>query len=285
MAVGDLLAGVSFGVEYNGWAATGASPKLTDLDGVESLVELRRGNLPRGAAHGSIKGPIPGNERIIAVEVTMHGSAAKIRQQVDELVDATTLEDTDPDELPLVWSLAELSELRRAYVRCVGRSLPVDRNFAHGRARAVLQFEATDPRIYGNVEQSGSTGVGSLVGGLELPHGFPHAFGTAQPGTIDVTNTGRARAPWTATLTGPLSSPIVELVGAPGRIEFAGLNLGSGDTLELDSLGPTAKLNGTADRLPTVRDWFHLPAGTSSVQLLAAGGSGSLALRWRNTRL
>lgn len=284
MADGDLLAGVGFGVEFNGWAATGVVPKLTDLDGVESLTELRSGNQERGRDHGSVLGPLYAATRVITVEVTMHGSPSSLREQVDELAAATALSSL---ERPLVWVLPGLSTLRRAMARCIARSLPIDSAFTAGRAVAVLQFEATDPRTYGNVEESGTTGVAEASGGLGFPHGFPHGFGSATPGTIAVTNNGHAAAPWTATLTGPLTSPSISLVGTDGELELAGFVLADGQTLELDSRRRTVVLEGTASRSGslTTRKWFDLPVGSSAVQLAAGAGTGTLELRWRDTYL
>jgi hypothetical protein len=82
-----------------------------------------------------------------------------------------------------------------------------------------------------------------------------------------------------------LSSPRIDQVGSPGRLEWVGLNLLPGQTLELDSQARTAKLNGTADRVPSTRDWFRLPPGDSQVQLTAASGSGSLSIDYRDAWL
>lgn len=282
MAVGDLLAGVEFGVEFNGWAATGTSPKLTDLDGVETLPAITSGNIARGRAHGSVAGPLFAGDRIITVEVTMHGS--DMREQVDELAAATAL---NSNEQPLVWALRGLEQLRRANARVIGRALPIDRDYAAGRARAVLQFEATDPRVYGNTLRSGSTGVGAVSGGLELPHGFPHGFGLAEAGTITTSNGGTFPAPWAATLNGPLTSPRITLVGTDGELRLDGFVLADGDTLELDSRRRTVMLNGTASRAGslTTRAWFDLPVGSGAVQLTAGAGTGTLDLEWRDAWL
>lgn len=284
MAIGDLLDGFTFGVEFNGWAATGVTPKLTDLDGVESLAGLRSGNLERGRAHGSIPGPLFAGNRLVTVEATMHGSPSVLRDQVDQLAAAAALSDL---ERPLVWVLGGMTQLRRANVRVVGRALPIDSAFAAGKAVATLQFEATDPRVYGNIERSDSTGVGAVTGGLAMPHGFPHGFGLAEAGTITTTNGGTYPAPWTATLTGPLTSPRIALVGTDGELRLDGFDLAAGDTLELDSRRRTIRLNGTASRAGSLtrRAWFDLPVGSAAVQLTAGAGTGELSLSWRDTWL
>lgn len=151
-------------------------------------------------------------------------------------------------------------------------------------AVAQLQFVANDPLIYSAEEFSGSTGVGSVVGGLEFPLSFPLAFGTATPGTFNAVNSGTAEAPWTATLTGPLVSPKILHVGKQQALEFNGFTLAAGQTLVFDQAMRTVLLNGTASRSGalTRREWWTLSPGNNLIQLDAASGSGQLTLTWRS---
>lgn len=190
---------------------------------------------------------------------------------------------TENQTVELAFRWAGRTEFRRGRTRNL--AVPSGWVGAANTAVAVLQFVATDPRRYSAVLKSDSTGVGETTGGLAFPHGFPHGFGFASPGVIAVENAGSALAPWVATLTGPLSSPRISLVGGGGVLELAGFSLADGQQLVLDSAERSVILNGSASRYGalTQREWFDLPAGSSSVQLNASSGSGTLSLSWRDT--
>jgi len=272
-------------IEWNGLLFGGPTADYHfggDVEGLADIPDVERGDQPRARAHGLVRGPIVSRERYITVQLRFIG-VAYLAEKIAALNAATTLANS---ESPLVWDFGDGA--RRSNVRIIRRSIPtVPMDMIQGVADATLQFVATDPRIYGNTEQSGSTSPGSVTGGLSFPHGFPHGFGTATAGTIQVDNNGTIPAPWTATLTGPLVSPRVTTLDGEGNLHFNGFTLADGETLEIGSLNRTVLLGGTASRYNalTTRTWFDLPVGPSSVQLSAASGTGSLELRWRDTYL
>lgn len=277
---------MTISLSFNNWSIVEAgSPGLTALDGVESIDNVRSGNVMRGRAHGSVRGPLYMGDRDITAEVVIVGTPQSIRTQVDELSAATVIND---EELPLIWQLPGMTEARQSFARVHRRSIPVDINFTLVKATAVIQWVATDPRIYGTTLKSGTTGTASLTGGLGFSHGFSHGFGSVTPSTIPIDNDGSSPAPWTATLTGPLTAPRITLIdGATGDLSFNNFTLLAGQTLEIDSQARTVLLNGTASRYGnlTTAQWFDLPVGVSQVQLQATAGTGSLTIRYRNTFL
>lgn len=155
---------------------------------------------------------------------------------------------------------------------------------------AVGEFVATDPRIYDALERSGDTGLGAIVGGLDVPHGFPHGFGAAEGSTIEAVNDGNFPTPavirFTADLGGGgLTNPRVELLDTGQTIEVI-IELAEGDFLELDLLERTATLNGTVSRSNLIRrpgaSWFKLAPGTNELRFTAGGGSGTMLVTWRD---
>lgn len=282
MAVGDLIVGEDGAIEFGGWSTSASGVTgLRRLDGVESMRGVRSGNVPRGRAHGAIPGPQFLDERVITAEIVLSGTPTEIRTATDEMASAMPTLDV---EQPLVWVLPGMSA-RRVSARVAERDLPVTIDYLISMGVAVVQFVATDPRIYADAVQTASTGPGSATGGLSFPFSFPFSFGTTTTGTLAVSNGGNTLAPWTATLVGPLTSPSISLVGTTGQVAWNGLVLTAGQTLEIDSLARTSKLNGTADRFPTARSWFGLPPGDSTVQLQATAGDGTLTLTHRDTWL
>lgn len=272
---GELLTG-EFMIEFNGWAGA-----VRDLVGVKGYGSLRNGDIERARAHGNVPGPQFSTERVITATVPLFGSTLS---DLEQAMDAALV--VRSDELPLLWRLRG-AEVRRVDARVREFAMAVDRDYSIGVSRAIIQFVASDPRIYANDLRSASTGVGSVTGGQGFPLSFPHGFGTATAGTITAQNDGTSPAPWVATLTGPLTSPFIDLVGADGLLAFAGFELAAGETLVIDSLARTVLLGGTTSRFSalTTRDWFDLPPGSSTVGLGAVSGSGSLSLAWRDTYL
>jgi hypothetical protein len=157
-------------------------------------------------------------------------------------------------------------------------------------AEAVAEFVATDPRAYEHTERSASTGLGSVSGGLGLPHGFPHGFGVAAGSSILAANDGNFPTYPVITFTagaGGLINPSVEHVGKGATLEVL-IELDAGDTLELDLLERSAILNGTASRSNLIRrpgsTWFALdPApAVNDLRFAAGGGDGTMLVAWRD---
>lgn len=273
-----------YSISFNGWSTGCDAVAVTAMDGLRSRTgtQTRSGDIERGRAHGAVAGPLFLSPRTITVALRIKGTPEVVEAEVSALERACTISSA---EMPLTWTMRDVS--RQADCRVTNVDLPITSEYALGVARATLQFVATDPRIYGADQRSGSTGVASVTGGLGFPHGFPHGFGHATPGTIQVVNDGSTLAPWTATLTGPLSGPRISLVGTQGVIAFDGFDLPDGQSLVFDSRDRTILLNGQSSRYGSASlvRWFDLPVGVSLVQLSAAAGSGSLVVRWRDTYL
>lgn len=166
------------------------------------------------------------------------------------------------------------------------RSCPVvlDKKFMGGVLRARCSFWATDPRLFG-AEVTTVIALPSGVSGLLFPASAPFVFGlAASPGSAVVTNGGTYATDWSATLSGPLTSPQIEHLGTGRLLGFTSLTIASGETLILDSRTKTALLNGTSSRyssLSAASRWFDLPVGASTIRFTAASGSGSVDFRHR----
>jgi hypothetical protein len=285
MAAGDAITD-DWQVELPGsyLIGSGQAVGIVRIDGLEALPEMRVADVPRPRAAGSFALPQYPAERVVTIDVEVARTAAATMREVVDAWNAATV--PAATESAIVYQLPGTGK-RRLVGRVRRRTLPVDRGFGFGRAIGSVQIVASDPRILDNVETSGSTGVGSVTGGLGFPHGFPHGFGAATAGAIAIDNAGNTPAPWTATLAGPLTSPRITVVGGDGDLELNGFDLADGQTIELDSAARTVLLNGTASRYSSLtrRVWFELPVGASLVQLGAASGTGTLTVRYRSAWL
>jgi hypothetical protein len=271
--------GMLFGDGYDG---PGIYFERETIDGLEDMPNMRGANIERARDHGALLGPHYAGEVAITVNFRLVG-APYIPEQIAALERACMFRQ---DEQPLAWDFGAGPRMR--YCRVARRSLPVDIvRRRGGTAVAVVQWVATDPRIYGTTLHTASTGPGVTIGGMGFPHGFPHGMGETTSGTAYLSNAGTVGAPWTATIVGPVASPRLRLLDMDGELAMDGFSLGVGDTLTFDSLERTVLLNGTASRYGalTVRDWFDIPPGGSSLAFMASSGSGSLSLAWRSTWL
>lgn len=158
---------------------------------------------------------------------------------------------------------------------------------ADGIITSVARFVATDPRWYSE-PRSILGKLASTAGGLALPHGFPHAFGTANAGGVTVTNEGNTATKRIIVIVtagpGGLSRCRLELVTTGEALEL-NLNVAAGDQLWFDFMAETVKLNNQASRggslvRPTGDTFWRIPPGTHPVRLGGTGaGSFSLTLR------
>lgn len=184
-------------------------------------------------------------------------------------------------DLDLTFTLSDTEYV--AVGRPRGADVKVDNIIqGHGRARCV--FRCTDPRLFG-AEVSTAISLPAGTDGLLFPAEAPFVFGAlSSPGEAILNNAGRYETDWTATFTGPLTSPRIEHVELGRTLAFTGLTINTGETLELDSRAKSALLNGTASRyssLSSTSRWWTLPVGNSTIRFRAASGSGTLEVRHR----
>lgn len=164
-------------------------------------------------------------------------------------------------------------------------SLPMDRSYSLGLATANVEFHCTDPRIYSDTLSTSTVTQATSSGGLVMPALAPLAFGgTATGGQFVATNTGEFFAPWTATISGPVTNPRIENVTTGQTVSFTG-TVAAGETLAVSSLDRTVILNGTASRyswLTAGSSWFDLPAGNSTIRFAGVSGSGQMTFNFRS---
>jgi hypothetical protein len=279
MAAGDLVT-AEWQFEFRGLLlGDGSDIDVAEVRGLGSLPAVRDGDVPRPRAHGTL--PMPRYTGAAYLDLDLELGGPDFGAAVAALTDATADVDTVD---PFFYRLPG-QDKRLMFVRPTRRSLPIGLRYMLGLAPAAIQFDAADPLQYSAELHTASTGLGSTVGGLQFPLVFPLTFGVATPGSFNAANAGNADAPWTAVLTGPLSSPRIVHVGKQEALELTGFTLPAGQTLVFDQQQRTVRLNGTASRANELlrRDWFTLAPGPNLIQLDGASGTGSMTITWRST--
>lgn len=141
---------------------------------------------------------------------------------------------------------------------------------SRGKARFSLSLTAPDPRRYGTVLISASTGLPITTGGLSLPITLPVSIGaTVSSGVLSVTNDGDFPTAPVFKITGPCPpGATITLVSTGATLRFAEA-IPAGRQLVIDTATQTALLDGIAPRTVT-GTWFSYPPGPNDVAFSAS---------------
>jgi hypothetical protein len=182
--------------------------------------------------------------------------------------------------------VVELAGTRRALL---GRPISCEIDTAGalfaGVGRARLVFEAMDPRWFSEFPSSVVMGL-TLAGGFTFPLTFPLTFGAGGDSDGVAVNAGRYETEWTATITGPVTTPRLTLGSTGQFVELDGV-VPLGSSLVLSSRDGSILLDGSPRQswLTLLSRWWKLPAGSNTVRFRAAAGSGSCSFSWRSAWL
>lgn len=290
MTAGDLIT-ADWQIEWRGvLLGSGTSYGWSNLDGWLDLPGMRIGDQARPGRHGAYAGQQLADERVITWDATMYPATASFAAAVDVLRRVTAVEEA-PDEEPLVIRLSGTAWLVNA--RVTRRRLPVDRRYNAQAVPVVVQWVATDPRLYSpQLQTSGAVGLPSPgAGGLVFPLVFPLTFGTGQAGgNFSLVNTGTVTTWPTFRIDGPVTGPVVTNVTTGQQLQFdPAFAVAAGQVLLVDTDTRTVTLQGVNRRSSLwVADWFGLPPGvTTSLKFTAAGGftAGTLTAQWRHATI
>jgi hypothetical protein len=280
MQLGTLLLGAGTAYEID------ADEGLTGWD---DLPGLDLADVPRPAAPGAYPGSIYPQSRIITVKLSVHDDGPGHAANVAALRAAITA--SLAGEVPLAVQLGGL--LTYCGVRCLQRSLPIGDNYAGRRTgKAMLQFEATDPRRYTATLSSARTTPPAALGGITWPVTWPLVWPAGLAGgTVYVANGGDYNTPPVITVRGPLTTPAVYRQDTGDVLEL-NTTLGAADVVVIDVLADTLTLNGTSartllsDRSKAVSS-FLMPPGNTALALRAAitDPSASMTVTWRSAYL
>lgn len=248
--------------------------------GLLGYSELRVGDVPIPRADGVFAGDDRLGGRTIVFDVHILGtSRTSAETAAAALAGAWSPSRVDVElGVRLSGTPAEYS----LFGRPRGCDIAIDRKMLAGVLRARCTFLATDPRRFGALVNA-TLALPSGTSGLPFPAAAPFVWGAGSGGNVSVNQAGTVDTDWTATISGPITTPRIEHVEL-GRSLAVNLSLAAGETLVLDSRSKSILLNGTASRYSSLTSgsrWFQLPPGTSTVRLTGAGGSGSAQFSYR----
>lgn len=283
MAAGDLIT-QNYEVEFNGFLFNGANNfELVQLD-MFSGAAMRSSDIARPLDHGMFKGNDFYADRVIPLHLEIWGTDDTTFKTA--LTKALTAFTTQVIELPLVTQLPIFGKVQ-SNVRVRRRSgVKQDLKYGLHVGDMVIEFVATDPRIYSNTLNSATSNLQSPTGGITFPLTFDLVFGSSTSPITNVTNNGTFETRPLVTITGPITNPNIENVTTGNILNLVG-TIAAGDSLYVDFLNHTILLNNTASRyswLQNPQNWWTLIPGTNQIRFSGTAGAGTptINIQWRD---
>lgn len=269
---GDMLLGVS------------TSARWRDLVGWRDAPDVQSNDTPRPQAHGSYPGSVYANSAIVTLTFQLVGKGA------EKLVDLDVIErNTRLDGVERALVVNDGADPTVRWGKVIGRNVPMDYTFEQVPIECAIQWSCSDPRRYSLTEQQVALVLAAASDGLDYPLVYPLDYGSSSGGSGLASNAGSEATPMVASFFGPLTNPVLSCPDAGWTLRFD-LTLAAGETLVVDSLAGTVFLDG-ADRLYTLAaasspvDACLLPPGDSTLNLSAAGGTGTATVTYRHAYL
>lgn len=174
---------------------------------------------------------------------------------------------------------------RLLYVKPLGCRYDWTTERRYGKVPIQFHCHAEDPRIYSSEEFSVDVTLGGVVTqGFGFNFGFNFGFGTTTVGGgNNAFNGGNRTTPATFTIPGPVTNPSIYNDATGEVMQFSDLILGSGESLIVDTLARTVRLDGVTNRRNTLvyPVWIRLVKGNNNLRYLAESGGTSMTVTYR----
>lgn len=245
------------------FGGAGSPYQIIDVDGLESLPDLRVQDDNRGYNDGMYSGRdfLSGRHLTFTIH-TFAGGGKSAQQNFQLLQNALIPQSSGTTTLQYLLSPYDIEMQVSARVRT--RLTKIDPEYTFGYIRSQYTFFCPDPRTYSNVLTTASM-VPSQPLGRTYNRTYNLTYGGGSIGTSTaVTNAGNWTTYPTITITGPALYPTVGNV-TTGQYLTINYALTNTDTLVIDLNQKLVTLNGSPARnlLTSNSQWFGAPPGTS----------------------
>ena len=277
----------------------GTSYGITNVTGLD-LPTIRNGDKGRPRDQGMFIGLDVYGGRSFTVDLWVFADGVSSTQALlDALAAATPVQGIT--EIPMWFKIPNMGQMA-IMCRVRKRTMPFDFDYGAGQvAKPVLQFYATDPRVYYTPSVASTTtlpGTGSMSG-FTFPLTFPFTFGNgAIPGQLNLDNTGNYEMRPIIIFNGPLTSPSIQNTSITGNPKLTFTNptqlnytLQPGDTLTVDldfhSISYTPVNTNTPQQVlnwyALGSTWFNLGPGNNALFFSSADSpptTGYVTVQW-----
>lgn len=252
---------------------------FTDVDKIQGLdsTPIRLTTRDRVNKHGSWIDARYETIRTVVIDCTSYTDPNYHDVYMDQLK-----ANFGPSDLPVPFYFTTDNGNRVLYCKSQGLRYTKDSDRGFGKQAWQVILLAGDPRVYTpGIVTSGPIYLGSSVtGGRGYPKGYPFGYGAAaaiSAGTITVS--GNRGTPAQYIITGPIINPGIANDTLGMIWQFAGLSLGAGETLYIDSAATTVRRNsatGPSNRKYMGGMWWDLQNGQNNFRLLGSGGTAGV---------
>lgn len=245
---------------------------------------------PRAWGHGTWSGAEWADERVVAGRVwAITGGPAEWVDANEELAEAWRPVGDSDEQVELRWVRGGKERVLFGTPRIIDQDVAL---ISGGVSLGQFQFVSQDPRIYFGQESVATAGLPVQTGGLIVPVTVPLSVdGVLAGGRANLLNEGRAEAPLTFRIDGPVLSPTVVVQRPDGTIQQVrfDLELAAGQFMNVDSRARTALINGLPQSNQRGRatwdlDQYPLLKGTNVLRYMAGGFNETtlITARWRS---
>jgi hypothetical protein len=245
------------------FGGTNSVTQIDEVDGLESLPEIRNQDDNRGYNDGMFTGRdfLSGRQIIITMK-TFAGNGNNAQQNFRLLQNAMLPQ--QQGTTPLYFQLAATDGPKVINARVRARQTLIDPDYTYGYIRSQYTLFAPDPRYYETPSTSASL-IPTVALGRTYDRTYNLVYGGGSAGTT-VYNTGNVTTYPTITITGPITNPTIS---NQSTFQYVTVNttLTALDTLVIDLYEKTITLNGSSARnlLAGNSEWFGCEPGETII--------------------
>lgn len=251
------------------FGGAGSVTQIDEVDGLESLPEIRNQDDNRGYNDGMFTGRdfLAGRQVVITMK-TFAGNGNSAQQNFRLLQNA--LLPQQQGTTPLYFLLATTDGQKVINARVRARQTLIDPDYTYGYIRSQYTFFAPDPRYYDDPSTTSSL-IPTVALGRTYDRTYNLVYGGGSAGTT-VYNTGNTTTYPLVTITGPITNPTIAN-GTTGEYITVNTTLTASDTMIIDLYEKTITVNGSSARnlLAGNSKWFGCAPGNTTISFTGSG--------------
>ena len=246
------------------FGGAGSVYQVTEVDGLESLPEIRNQDDNRGYNDGMFTGRDFLGGRNLTFEILTFAGNGNSAQTNFNLLQAALIPQTS-GTTTLSFQLSPSDVTYQFSARVRGRQTKIDPDYTYGFIRSQVTFFCPDPRYYSDTATTASMSPSPPLGRTyNRTYNLTYGGGSISTSTA-ITNSGNWTTYPTITITGPVTNPTIGNI-TTGQYMTVNYNLTNTDTLVIDLNQKLVTLNGTSARnlVAGNSQWFGAPPGVSN---------------------
>lgn len=251
------------------FGGAGSVTQIDEVDGLESLPEIRNQDDNRGYNDGMFTGrDFLGGRQVVITMKTFAGNGNSAQQNFRLLQNA--LLPQQQGTTPLYFLLATTDGQKVINARVRARQTLIDPDYTYGYIRSQYTFFAPDPRYYDDPSTTSSL-IPTVALGRTYDRTYNLVYGGGSAGTT-VYNTGNTTTYPLVTITGPITNPTIAN-GTTGEYITVNTTLTASDTMIIDLYEKTITINGSYARnlLAGNSQWFGCAPGNTTISFTGSG--------------